>query len=200
MIQRNTHQRDSIRDVIEAADRPLSPIEILDGAQRRVPRLGMATVYRTVKELVESRWLRPVELPGEPARYELAEKAHHHHFHCRQCNRVYDIPGCPGDLRPLLPAGFELQDHEVVLYGKCEKCTTGAIKGPKGKRIPAAKIHVHGPDCDHANAALAPAVTVVAGHEAQIPGADGRGRGKGFGREQGFVAIADDDVDAAAKK
>lgn len=197
MIQRNTHQRDSIRDVLELADRPLSPVEILDGAQRRVPRLGMATVYRTVKELVESRWLRPVELPGEPARYELAEKAHHHHFHCRQCNRVFDIPGCPGDLRPLLPSGFELQDHEVVLYGKCDKCS-GTVKSVKTKKAAPVKVHVHGPDCNHANAALAPAVTVVSGHEAQIPGADGRGRGRGFGRESG---TGDDDVtDSAAAK
>lgn len=200
MIQRNTHQRDSIRDFLQAAARPLSPAEILSGAQRKIPRLGMATVYRTVKELVESQWLRPVELPGEPARYELAGQAHHHHFHCRQCNRVYDVAGCPGNLRPLLPSGFELQDHEVVLYGKCERCALSPAKKQR-KRDAVPKPHVHGPECDHAEDHAPLALTSTSPANASmttvlnatlatpptdatiVPGGDGLGRAKGFGRE-----------------
>ena len=43
-MSRKTPQREAIREAIEAADRPLSPQEILELAQRAVPQLGIATV------------------------------------------------------------------------------------------------------------------------------------------------------------
>lgn len=124
MVNRNTQQRQAIRDALETADRPLAPQEVHRHAARKSPGLGIATVYRTVKQGVDEGWLAPVDLPGEPRRYEIAGKQHHHHFHCRNCGRVFEVDGCPGNLRPLTPAGFTLEDHEVILYGLCDRCTT----------------------------------------------------------------------------
>jgi hypothetical protein len=45
-MERSTRQREAILRTFEAIDRPLSPIEILTSAKKRVPRLGIATVYR----------------------------------------------------------------------------------------------------------------------------------------------------------
>lgn len=84
--------------------------------------MGIATVYRNVKVLLEDGWLQPVELPGAPSRYEVAGKHHHHHFHCRQCDKVYEVEDCPADLEHLTPAGFELETHEIILYGTCSQC------------------------------------------------------------------------------
>lgn len=123
-MERRTHQRDAIREAVERADRPLSPQEILDAAGESAPGLGLATVYRTVKAGVEQGWLQPVDLPGGPTRYEPGGKRHHHHFECRQCHRVYDVDGCPGNLTKLLPSGFTLEAHDVTLYGLCEGCNT----------------------------------------------------------------------------
>ena len=103
-----------------------APLESAGGAGgRRVhrPGLGIATVYRTLKALVEEGALTQVELPGEPPRYETHGKRHHHHFHCRACDRVYELEGCPEGLRSLTPAGFSLESHEVVLYGRCAACS-----------------------------------------------------------------------------
>jgi Fur family transcriptional regulator, ferric uptake regulator len=121
-MERDTRQRRAIRDVLLAAGRPLSPHEVLAGAKRKVRGLGIATVYRTLKGLVDQGWLAAVELPGEPPRYELAGKGHHHHFHCRGCGRVYELEGCPEGLKRLAPKGFSLETHEVVLYGRCAAC------------------------------------------------------------------------------
>jgi Fur family transcriptional regulator, ferric uptake regulator len=121
-MERNTRQRDAIRQVFEAVPRPLGPAEVLDYGRKQVSKLGIATVYRTINSLVESGWLVPVELPGEAPRYERSGSAHHHHFRCRDCTRVFEIHGCPGDLRELTPAGFQLESHEVVLYGLCARC------------------------------------------------------------------------------
>jgi Fur family transcriptional regulator, ferric uptake regulator len=121
-VQRDTQQRRAIRRAIEDAGRPLSPHEVLDSARVHAPRLGIATVYRTLKALVADEALTQVELPGEPPRYEATGKRHHHHFHCRACDRVYELEGCPEGLRSLTPAGFALESHEVVLYGRCAAC------------------------------------------------------------------------------
>ena len=52
-MERNTRQRSAIRDAIALADRPLLPQEVLEAAQHEVPGLGIATVYRNLKVLVE---------------------------------------------------------------------------------------------------------------------------------------------------
>lgn len=126
LMERNTRQRTAIRRAFETANRPLAPAEVLEVAQDQVPRLGIATVYRAIRDLQESGWLTTVELPGEPARYERAHLDHHHHFRCRECSRVFEVHGCPADLSDLAPKGFEVDDHEVVLYGRCESCIPAA--------------------------------------------------------------------------
>lgn len=120
--QRDTVQRRAIRALLKSAGRPLSPKEVLEGARLRVPSLGMATVYRTLNALVQEEWAVPVELPGEAPRYEMAGKSHHHHFHCRSCDQVYEVHGCSGVEASGVPAGFRVESHEVVLYGSCSEC------------------------------------------------------------------------------
>ena len=121
-MSRRTEQREALRRVLIEADRPLGAQEVFDAARNVVDGLGIATVYRNLKTLVDEKRLVRVSLPGEPSRYEVAGKAHHHHFQCRGCNRVFEVPECASDLRRMTPAGFVLDGHDVVLYGKCREC------------------------------------------------------------------------------
>ncbi|RMH15389.1 MAG: transcriptional repressor [Acidobacteria bacterium] len=120
--RRKTQQRAAIHKAIERADRPVGPQEILSAAQADVPALGIATVYRNLRRLVADGILRVVELPGAPSRYELAGKEHHHHFHCRACDRVFEVDDCPGSIADLTPTGFRLEAHDITLYGRCRDC------------------------------------------------------------------------------
>jgi len=122
-MPRDTKQRRAIRRVFLEVGRPLSPDEVVEEGQRYVPSLGIATVYRNVKRLAEEGWLSAVELPGAPIRYELAERPHHHHFVCCRCEQTYDIHACPREIETMAPEGFQVEDHEVVLYGSCPACT-----------------------------------------------------------------------------
>lgn len=129
-MERSTRQRHSIRSAMETAGRPLLPSEILVEAQRDVPALGLATVYRNLKQLVEAGEIQLVELPGEPPRYEIAAHSHHHHFRCRSCHRVFDVHACPGDMQKLVPRGFTVDGHELTLYGSCSDCRPPVANKP----------------------------------------------------------------------
>ena len=122
---RSTRQKRAIRDVFERIGRPLGPLEVLDAVSAQVDGVGIATVYRNIKSLVEEGWLTAVELPGEPPRYERAGKAHHHHFRCDQCGSVFELEGCIGNFKSLAPPGFRVTNHEVILFGSCAGCASG---------------------------------------------------------------------------
>jgi Fur family ferric uptake transcriptional regulator len=141
-MQRRTEQRTFIEEVIRQSDRPLTAQEVHGLTREHLPKVGIATVYRTLNGLVEQGELLPVDLPGEPSRYERANKAHHHHFQCESCRRVFDVPGCAGVHTDHLPAGFQVERHEILYYGTCADCTAEAA-------------HTHGdsagpcPTCGH---------------------------------------------------
>jgi Fur family transcriptional regulator, ferric uptake regulator len=146
-MERATRQNTAIREAIEAAGRPLSPTEVLDEARRHVAALGLATVYRNLKSLVDAGVIQVVTLPGEVARYETAQRGHHHHFRCDACQRVFDVHQCPGDLAGLAPPGFSVARHEITLYGRCSDCQP-ATKARAKKSSPAvvkkpARGHAH---------------------------------------------------------
>jgi Fur family transcriptional regulator, ferric uptake regulator len=129
-VRRNTRQRQIIRDVFAAEHRPLSTREAATVAQKRLPSLGIATVYRTIRDLLDERWLVQLALAGE-TRFELAGIDHHHHFHCGSCNKVFDIEGCTGNVELLAPKGFVAHTHEITVSGLCVSCGSRARKARK---------------------------------------------------------------------
>ena len=121
-MQRDTAQRRAIRRVLDEAERPLGALEVLEASKPFAPGLGIATVYRSIKALAEGGSITAGELPGEPPRYESAGKGHHHHFLCAACGKVYELRGCLGSLKGLLPRGFRMSSHELLLHGRCSAC------------------------------------------------------------------------------
>jgi Fur family ferric uptake transcriptional regulator len=119
---RQTKQHVAIESAIKKAGRPLSPGEVLAAARKSVADLGIATVYRNLKSLQSDGEIIQVALPGQPARWEKAKQEHHHHFLCRGCDRLIDIQIYSKDLLGLLPDGYILEDHDVLLRGLCADC------------------------------------------------------------------------------
>jgi Fur family ferric uptake transcriptional regulator len=121
-MQRNTKQREAIKDVFCTSDRPLTVAEVRELAGRTVSGIGIATVYRNIKALADEGWLQVIEVFGDGPRYEQSGAAHHHHFLCNRCERVYNIEGCLGGMETLLPRGFQMESHDLLLTGLCAKC------------------------------------------------------------------------------
>lgn len=126
--KRRTAQREAISEALSAAGRPLTVQELHTAAQAQLGNLGIATVYRTLKLLLEGGEISTVALPDDELRYELANLGHHHHFHCRVCDQVFDLPNCPVALPEgtVFPSGFRVESHEITLYGTCRDCPHAA--------------------------------------------------------------------------
>jgi Fur family transcriptional regulator, ferric uptake regulator len=122
-MKRMTRQRQAILECFKTSNGPLSVEEILKIAANMVPHLNLATVYRNLKLLVAEKTIATVELPGNNTRYELIGLSHHHHFHCHDCNRLFDVDGCPEGIASLVPQGFKLMAHAITLSGHCVDCT-----------------------------------------------------------------------------
>ncbi|MDF3832681.1 transcriptional repressor [Cupriavidus basilensis] len=131
-MERMTRQREAVLGALSDAARPLSPAEILAAAQGGVPSLGLSTVYRNIRALVEEGMLSAVELPGQPDRYEVVAVpgtvVHRHYFQCLSCDRVFPLEGCPGHLDEITPPGFVVEQHELTLRGRCAACAKAAGK------------------------------------------------------------------------
>jgi Fur family ferric uptake transcriptional regulator len=124
--ERSTRQRRVISDVFGRAERPLSIDEVLDAAQRDHRGVSLSTVYRFVRALVADGALSVFELPGLGAFYELAGKAHHHHFSCIRCRRVYELNDCVSIDRLALPKDFRAVSHDLTVSGVCAACNVGS--------------------------------------------------------------------------
>lgn len=142
-MERNTVQRRAILKALDYENRPLAVQEILDLASIYCPSLGIATVYRNVKTLLLEGRLKQVDMPGGAILYEKPGIHHHHHFSCRSCQKVFDIFECALNLNKLLPDGFLLEEHEILLSGICRQCSrskdTAALQEKslqQGKSIP----------------------------------------------------------------
>jgi Fur family transcriptional regulator, ferric uptake regulator len=121
-MKRKTNQRSAIQEVFGTTDRPLGIDEILQVGRKTVNSLNQATVYRNLKIMVESGWLKKISTPESGPLYERSGKDHHHHFQCRSCERVFEISGCGFNDHNATPPGFVTEGHEVFLFGICSAC------------------------------------------------------------------------------
>ena len=121
---RLTPQRRAVLEAITAQQGRFTVVEVYDAARRTHPRLGLATVYRTVELLRRDGFVRPLAGEGRPT-YVRCHPGHHHHLVCLVCGSVQETDLCaappPGELERRY--GFAAEGHEVDFYGTCARCT-----------------------------------------------------------------------------
>ncbi|MFK5583849.1 MULTISPECIES: Fur family transcriptional regulator [unclassified Serinicoccus] len=104
--------------------------------------ISVQGVYDVLGRLTESGLVRRIQPAHSVARYELDQGDNHHHVVCRGCGTLVDVPCSTGarpclDPGPDLPSGFQLDEAEVIYWGRCPGCraTTASpsIPTPKEK-------------------------------------------------------------------
>ena len=108
------------------AECPLSPPEILERGQKRHPKLGLATVYRTVELFVELRLAHRVHGEHECHSYLVASSSHSHALVCSDCGKSVNF-SCREALQGLIErvreeVGYQINSHLLQLFGQCPEC------------------------------------------------------------------------------
>lgn len=99
--------------------------ELTDDVRSVIGSISKQAVYDTLSVFVEKNIIRRIEPAGSAALYEDRVGDNHHHLICRECSVVIDID-CAVGSRPCLHAhddhGFEIDEAEVVYWGRCPSC------------------------------------------------------------------------------
>ena len=120
--------RRAVVDALARHDCAVTALEIDDELRRSKPRVGRASVYRTLEQLEQLGLVQRVEVTRGAAGYERVDPGGHHHHHaiCRNCGRM--VPFEDDSLERAIGkvsdrVSFEVTDHDVVLRGRCERCS-----------------------------------------------------------------------------
>ena len=90
-----------------------------------LPGVGRATVYRTVKLLLDAGVLCKLAQPSGASTYAMARMEHHHHTICVSCGRVGEfrdvtierlMRSLSGDI------SGEIVGHRIEFYITCQAC------------------------------------------------------------------------------
>lgn len=95
-------------------------------------------VYDALGVLVDKGILRRIRPAGSPTRYEHRVGDNHHHLVCRSCGRTVDVD-CAIGTAPCLHAaddrGYEIDEAEVIYWGRCSTCREGADATRAGRQV-----------------------------------------------------------------
>ena len=110
-------------------DHPHADTDSIIGATReRLPDVSHQAVYDVLRALTSAGLVRRLQPSGSVARYEARVADNHHHVVCRSCGVIVDVD-CAVGYAPCLTAtddaGFEIDEAEVIYWGRCPACVAG---------------------------------------------------------------------------
>jgi Fur family ferric uptake transcriptional regulator len=115
------------------SDRPHGTADDVGKAVRaEIGVISRQAVYDALGVLAEKGLVRRIQPAGSPARYEDRAGDNHHHLICRTCGRMVDVDcavGAAPCLTPADDAGYEVDEAEVVYWGRCPEC----VAQPQGR-------------------------------------------------------------------
>jgi Fe2+ or Zn2+ uptake regulation protein len=110
--------------------------EVLTRLRARATPLPRTSVYNVVNALAAHGLLTVTDVGPGRALYERAERWHHH-FVCRQCGRIVDIP-CLAAAKPCLRPGRvvpgEIDEAQIIFRGRCRECLSARARRRKAAR------------------------------------------------------------------
>jgi len=91
--------------------------------------ISLQSVYDALGVLVAAGLVRRIQPAGSPARFEARVGDNHHHLICRTCGRTVDVDCAVGSAPCLTAAddlGYEIDEAEVIYWGRCPECASKA--------------------------------------------------------------------------
>lgn len=125
---RHSTRRNEVLEVFLTCEYHITANELVELVHKKNPKIGIATVYRTLKLITEAGIARAIEFGDGTVRYE-HDYGHEHHDHivCVRCGMFREISndGIEAEQKAIAGRlGFSLLRHKMVLYGVCPDCRT----------------------------------------------------------------------------
>jgi len=121
-----TQQRLAVLEALWAAKDHITSEDLANQLASEGKRVGLATVYRNLKLLVDAGLARELHLGDQIVRYERNDgQTHHDHLICESCGETIEF--CDHEIESLQEDlakqyGFSLTGHRMYLYGICGNC------------------------------------------------------------------------------
>ncbi len=121
---RSTAPRRAIVRILEGKQEGFAAEEI----SNELPGVGRATIFRTLKLLLETGVICRLNLLDGAPKYSLSRIEHHHHTVCTQCGNVGEFRAATVErlMRVIgddIPG--EIVGHRIELYVICDRCLEG---------------------------------------------------------------------------
>ncbi len=103
--------------------------DVAEAVRGEIGTISRQAVYDALGILAAKGLVRRIQPAGSPARYEDRVGDNHHHLICRVCGGMVDVDCAVGDTPCLNAAddsGYEIDEAEVVFWGRCPECLAGA--------------------------------------------------------------------------
>jgi Fe2+ or Zn2+ uptake regulation protein len=114
-------------------DHPHADTDSIIGVVRAdLGEVSHQAVYDVLRALTGAGLVRRFQPTGSVARYEARVGDNHHHVVCRSCGAIADVD-CAVGYTPCLTAGdgaaYEIDEAEVIYWGRCPKCVAAPSAG-----------------------------------------------------------------------
>ena len=124
-MKKRSKQRDEIIEILSEKNYHPTSEEIYLELKKKLPGVGIATVYRNLEQLTRDGKIVKIDIPDGAARYD-GNTVRHYHIRCTSCGDVKDV-WMDLDLLSHLETekfapGFEIRDYSINLWGICKNC------------------------------------------------------------------------------
>src|SRR3954471_25059303 len=109
-------------------DHPHADTDAIGQAARAFGDVSHPAVYDVLRTLTDVGLVRRIQPAGSVARYEARVGDNHHHLVCRPCGAIVDVDCAVGDTPCLTSsdgAGYQIDEAEVIYWGRCPACASG---------------------------------------------------------------------------
>lgn len=124
-MKKFSKQRELILKTVLSSNEHLTADNIYDRLKESNPNLSLGTVYRNLTQLEEHGYIKKINIPGDPVRFD-GNTEEHHHFICEKCGKIFDIEDEKIEYVDKLSEtkGFKVNSMYLILRGVCDECSS----------------------------------------------------------------------------
>jgi Fur family transcriptional regulator, peroxide stress response regulator len=122
---RLTTQRQIILEELGKVTSHPTANEVYDMVRKRLPRIGLGTVYRNLELMAETGMILKLEVGGTQKRFD-ATVAPHYHIRCLSCGKVDDLEiPVMADINKTAAelSHYQVLGHHIEFSGLCSECS-----------------------------------------------------------------------------